>query len=149
MRLAFAKGIWAFCSFCFGRGGVEKSESKVLRHYKKKLKEYISLFADEKELIWEKGVFVLDVNVLLNMCRFSKQSCNELLGIIKKHKVNLWLPYQVATEFFNNRLAVIEGVRKNFDALLANVSKTSDILEKELNFKDFRPDTANLTVDGF
>lgn len=113
---------------------------------KNKLKEYIPLSSDEKKRIWEEGVFVLDANALLNMCRYSKQSCDELLEIIKKHKENLWLPYQVAMEFFNNRLGVIEGIRNNFDGLLAKVSKTSDILEKELNFKEFRPDTA-LNID--
>lgn len=113
---------------------------------KNKLKEYIPLSENERKRIWGKGVFVLDANALLNMCRYSKQSCDELLGIIKKHKDNLWLPYQVAMEFFNNRIGVIEGIRNGFDGLLANVSKTGEILEKELKFKDFRPDTA-LNID--
>lgn len=113
---------------------------------KNKLKEYIPLSVEERKRIWEEGVFVLDANALLNMCRYSKQSCDELLEIIKKHKDNLWLPYQVAMEFFNNRIGVIEGIRNGFDGLLANVSKTSEILEKELKFKDFRPDTA-LNID--
>ena len=113
---------------------------------KNKLKEYIPLSVEERKRIWEEGIFVLDANALLNMCRYSKQSCDELLEIIKKHKDNLWLPYQVAMEFFNNRIGVIEGIRNGFDGLLTNVSKISEILEKELKFKEFRPDTA-LNID--
>ena len=75
---------------------------------KNKLKEYIPLSDNHRKIIWENGIFVLDANVLLNMCRYSKKSCDELIGIIEKHKDNLWLPYQVGMEFFNNRLGVIE-----------------------------------------
>ncbi len=111
-----------------------------------KLKEYIPLSDDERKRIWNEGVFVLDANALLNMCRYSKQSSDELLAILKTHKDNLWLPYQVAMEFFNNRISVIESIRKGFDGLLTNVSKMDDILEKELKLKEFRPDTA-LNID--
>ena len=88
-----------------------------------KLKEYIPLSDDERRRIWNEGVFVLDANALLNMCRYSKQSSDELLAILKTHKDNLWLPYQVAMEFFNNRISVIESIRKGFDGLLTNVQK--------------------------
>ena len=111
-----------------------------------KLKEFIPLSDEEKKLIWNNGVFVLDANALLNMCRYTKQSCDELMAIIKNHKDNLWLPYQVAMEFFNNRISVIEGIRNGFISLLTNVSKIDEILEKELKLNDFKNDTA-LNVD--
>ena len=110
---------------------------------KNKLKEYIPLSDGLRKEIWEKGIFVLDANVLLNMCRYSKKSYDELIGIIEKHKDNLWLPYQVGMEFFNNRLGVIEGIKNGFNQLLTNITKIEDVLEKELKFNDFRSDTAH------
>lgn len=110
---------------------------------KSKLKEYIPQTEKQRQKIWENGIFVLDANVLLNMCRYSKQSCDELLAIVKTHKDNLWLPYQVGMEFFNNRLAVIEGVKNGFNQLLANISKIDDAFSRELKFNDFRNDTAH------
>ncbi len=110
---------------------------------KNKLKEYIPLSEGQRKEIWENGIFVLDANVLLNMCRYSKKSCDELIGIIEKHKDNLWLPYQVGMEFFNNRLGVIEGIKNGFNQLLTNIAKMDDVLEKELKLNDFRSDTAH------
>ena len=108
-----------------------------------KLKEYIPLSEKERKAIWKKGVFVLDANVLLNMCRYSKQSSDDLLAIIKKHKDNLWLPYQVGMEFFNNRLSVIESIRNGFNTLLKNVSNIENILIEGLQFKNFKNETAH------
>lgn len=108
-----------------------------------KLKEYIPLSEKERKAIWKKGVFVLDANVLLNMCRYSKQSSDELLAIIKKHKDNLWLPYQVGMEFFNNRLGVIESIRNGFNTLLDNVSNIENILVSGLKLKEFKSETAH------
>lgn len=109
---------------------------------KDKLKEYLPKTESERKKIWMDGVFVLDANVLLNMFRYSKKSCDELLGIIKTHKDNLWLPYQVAREFFDNREGVVEGIKSNFDRLLEYVSKVESTLEEGLKFKEFRSDTA-------
>ena len=66
---------------------------------KNKFKEYFLLNDEERKRIWQNGVFVLDANVLLNLFRYSKKSADELIEIIKKHKDNLWLPYQVGMEF--------------------------------------------------
>jgi hypothetical protein len=79
------------------------TEFSTLQDMKNKLKEYIPLSEDQRKMIWKNGIFVLDANVLLNMCRYSKKSYGELIGIIKNHKNSLWLPYQVGMEFFNNR----------------------------------------------
>ena len=110
---------------------------------KNKYKEYIQLTDKEREAIWKEGVFVLDANVLLNMCRYSKKSSDELIAIIKTHKDNLWLPYQVGMEFFNNRLGVIEGIRNGFEKLLENIGNIENVLIENLKFKDFRSDTAH------
>ena len=110
---------------------------------KKKLKEYIPLSDAKRKQIWRKGIFVLDANVLLNMCRYSKQSCDELIGIIENHKDKLWLPYQVGMEFFNNRIGVIEGIKNGFNQLLTNVGKIDEILNEQLKFSKFRNDTAH------
>ena len=105
---------------------------------KTKLKEYIPLSENKRKEIWNDGVFVLDANVLLNLFRYSKQSSDELIAIIKNHKDNIWLPYQVALEFFNNRIGVITGINSNFETLKAKVSEIDYILEGGLNLKGFK-----------
>lgn len=109
---------------------------------KEKLKEYIPLSEVERKKIWTFGVFVLDANVLLNTCRYSKQSSDELLGIIKTHKDNIWLPYQVAMEFFNNRIGIIEGIKTKFEALLRSVREIDKMLESDLRLKEYKSNTA-------
>ncbi|MBR5907044.1 MAG: DUF4935 domain-containing protein [Bacteroidales bacterium] len=110
---------------------------------KNKFKEYLSLTETQREKIWKEGVFILDANVLLNIFRYSKKSCDELLGILKNHKDNLWLPYQIGMEFFNNRLVVIESVKKGFDDLLKGLSSIDKSFTSALQLNDFKNDTAH------
>ena len=114
---------------------------------KNKLKEYLPLTDKKRKAIWKKGVFVIDANVLLNMCRYSKQSSDELIAIIKTHKDKIWLPYQVALEFFNNRLGVIAGINSGFDKLIEKVGKIDGVIEERLDLKNYKSDTAHNTAE--
>jgi hypothetical protein len=109
---------------------------------KERFQEYLTMPEEEKRMIWEKGIFVLDANVLLNMCRYSKQSSDELIGILKTYQKRIWLPYQVALEFFNNRLSVIAGINNGFDKLIDKIGNIDGVLEKELNLKEFKSEYA-------
>ncbi|MEW5066357.1 PIN-like domain-containing protein [Bacillus subtilis] len=55
--------------------------------------------------IWENAIFVVDTNVLLNFYKYtSKEATQSLLRILKslKESDRLWVPYQVALEYFFN-----------------------------------------------
>jgi PIN like domain len=72
------------------------------------------------------GLIVPDTNVLLNLYRFQPEARDELFGVLEQISDRLWVPYQVALEFHQNRLNVIAEQEKFF-------SKTKDDLEASLN----------------
>ncbi|KJD45761.1 PIN-like domain-containing protein [Paenibacillus terrae] len=83
-----------------------------------KFKGFISYTNEEFKVFWEKAIFVVDTNVLLNFFKYtSKESTKSLLGILKKLKDSgrLWIPHQVALEYFfnyeNNMLKQQEGYK--------------------------------------
>ncbi len=59
--------------------------------------------------LWNNCIFVFDTNVLLDLYRYSKESSQNVIQILNSIKSNrLWLPYQVAHEYHDNRIAVIK-----------------------------------------
>jgi hypothetical protein len=58
--------------------------------------------------LWADCIFVLDTNVLLDLYRFSDSAREALFKVMESLGERLWIPYQVATEYFDNRLGVIE-----------------------------------------
>lgn len=61
-----------------------------------------------QQKLWETCLFVLDTNVLLDLYRFSDSSRDALFKVMESLGDRLWIPYQVAQEYFDNRLKVIE-----------------------------------------
>lgn len=87
----------------------------MLNHFR----GYISYTEDEFKEIWRKSIVVIDTNILLYFYKYtSKQSSQSLLGILRrlKEENRLWIPYQVALEYFfnyeNNMFKQQEGYRK-------------------------------------
>ncbi len=64
---------------------------------------------EELDRIWRDGIIVLDTNVLLNLYRYSERAREELLGVLRRVKDQLWIPYQVAEEFHRDRSIVIKN----------------------------------------
>ena len=71
------------------------------------ISEYLPLKNSEKDRLWEKGIFVFDANILLNLYRFSKDTTDALLKALEKLSSRIWIPYQVASEFMRRRCDVI------------------------------------------
>ncbi|MGG0418259.1 PIN-like domain-containing protein [Priestia aryabhattai] len=66
---------------------------------------FLSYSEEEFRELWEKAIFVVDTNVLINFYKYtSKESTKSLFDILKKLKENnrLWIPHQVALEYFFN-----------------------------------------------
>jgi len=59
--------------------------------------------------LWANCMFVLDTNVLLDLYRFSDTAKEALFKVMESLGDRLWIPYQVAAEYFDNRLSVIEA----------------------------------------
>jgi hypothetical protein len=77
------------------------------------------------------ATLILDSSVLLNLYRYPKQARDDFLTVLRSVKERLWIPYQVAVEFQENRLAVIADQVARFDDVrkLVNSAKQSLISE--------------------
>lgn len=80
------------------------------------------------EALWERATFVFDANVLLNFYRYSPKTSESLRRSIAHVKPRIWVPYQAAAEFHQNRLpeisrqsAAYEKICKQADNLLSSL----------------------------
>lgn len=55
----------------------------------------------------QSATVVVDANVLLNLYRYNGATRDDLLGVLRRLDDRLWVPHQVAREFWRNRLAVL------------------------------------------
>ncbi|MNQ73989.1 hypothetical protein D3C85_887370 [compost metagenome] len=70
--------------------------------------------AERQQKLWADCIFVLDTNVLLDLYRFSDSAREALFKVMESLGERLWIPYQVAAEYFDNRLTVIEAQSKAY-----------------------------------
>lgn len=91
--------------------------------------------------MWENGLFCFDANVLLNLYRYSVDTRNQFLKILRFLGERIWLPHQAGFEFHNNRLGVI-GEQKG---IFQKISKVLDKSHKDL-LEDLGGD--HISLDG-
>ena len=104
---------------------------------KKKLSEFYPI--DEKVItrIWESAIFVFDTNTLLHLYRYSKNTRNDFMQVLLNIKNSLWIPYQVALEFHQNRLNVIRESQKKYKALDVVLGDVQDIIKNSHNYGQY------------
>jgi predicted nucleic acid-binding protein len=56
-------------------------------------------------------MIVLDANVLLDLYRYNKEVCDDLLSVLDRLKNRLWIPHQVMDEFWHKREEVLQDKR--------------------------------------
>ena len=90
----------------------------------KQIKHYIPLSKTEIAGLWDKALIILDANALLDLYRYTDKTREECLDVFRRVREQLWIPHQVAIEFYKNRpevilsqLASVERVRKMIEAL--------------------------------
>lgn len=99
---------------------------------KSKFPGYFKLTEREINKLWEKALFVFDANILLNLYRYSDETRDDFFKILEKVKDRIWIPHQSASEFFNNRLTVINQQEKSYE----EASSSLKLIENE--FKNSR-----------
>lgn len=62
---------------------------------KTKFFEQYSLTDEKLKEIWESGLVVFDTNILLNLYRYNKQTCDDILNYMQTFGDQLWMPFQV------------------------------------------------------
>ena len=84
---------------------------------KKKFIGYYSPSTEEIEKSWGNGIFAFDANTLLNLYRYTENTRNDFIRALGTIKEKLFLPYQAAFEYHENRLGVIEGIEKSYNEI--------------------------------
>jgi hypothetical protein len=72
---------------------------------------------------WEAGVLAIDASVLLSLYRYSTETRDELLNLLRSFADRLWLPHQAALEYERNRLGVIRQGLAAYDQTLDTFNK--------------------------
>lgn len=99
---------------------------------------------EEFKKLWNKGVFVFDTNILLNLYRYSEKTRERLFEILYLLKDRIWIPHQVAYEYQEGRLNTIseqsdpyEEIQKILDEYLENLNKLVNRYSKRHSFTSF------------
>jgi hypothetical protein len=98
---------------------------------KNTFKEYNQFTEEEFQRLWEDCLFVFDTNTLLDMYRYNQKTVNSYFNVLEqlKAKGQLWIPYQVGYEFYENRIGVIYEYTDSYDAILAILEKAKQEIE--------------------
>ena len=88
---------------------------------------------EEFSNLWNSCLFVLDANVLLNLYRYSQETSDELIQILKQISDRLWVPHQAALEYQENRLQTIAKQLEVYDEIQTLVKDSKKILKDKLD----------------
>ena len=110
---------------------------------KSMFKGYIGYTDEEFESLWSNAKFVIDTNIILNFFKYtSKESYINFFMILEKLKKQnrLFIPHQVALEYFFNYRENMEKQELAINSLAEKLSATKDIVEKHfLKVKNEHP----------
>lgn len=103
----------------------------------------------EFKKLWERCVFYLDANVLLNLYRYPTEAKDDLLKVLITVSNRIWLPYQSALEYQKNRLSVIASQRTRFSEVKKIISSTEAKLKEGLERLQLRKRHSSINPDEF
>ena len=99
---------------------------------------------EEFDSLWDNCIFSFDTNILLNIYRYTPKTRERFFDILDKLQERIWLPYQAAYEYQEERLNVISQQLKPYSELQKSLNdhleKFQEILEKyskRHSFSDF------------
>lgn len=102
----------------------------------KQFRGYIPYKEKDYKDIWTNSIIVIDTNVILNFYRYSDETRKELWKILEDLKQRLWMPYQVAYEYFKNRENVIQKVENSLNKIEDEISKNLENSKNNLQEVD-------------
>lgn len=100
-------------------------------------KHYLPLTPEEKTDIQQNGLIVLDANIFLAVYRLPHSAAEAFISILKHEKIlkRLFIPHQVAEEFFRNRITVISDQVKYAQEVMDLLKAHQKSLQDEINAK--------------
>ena len=111
---------------CYSGGINEKSMIELF-------KGYTNYSEDEYKRIWESAIIVVDTNILLNFYRYSEDTKKEMFKILTNLKDRLWIPYQIAKEYFKNKNNVMVNSYDEYTKLSNSLKDLFDTSIKKIN----------------
>ncbi|MFD9060175.1 PIN-like domain-containing protein [Kitasatospora purpeofusca] len=69
---------------------------------------YLTPSEDDWRRLLTDGLVVIDTNVLLNLYRYDQEARADLISVLRKLDDRIWIPHQVAEEFWRNRESALE-----------------------------------------
>lgn len=82
--------------------------------------------------LWRDCVFVLDANVLLNFYRYTPSLLEKWFDIFERVSARVWVPFQAALEFYDNRIGVMLDQASQFDRVVTIVDNYRSQLQAEI-----------------
>lgn len=99
--------------------------------------------------LWNRAMFVIDANVLLNLYRYPSKASQELLGALEKLADRLWLPYHACLEYQRNRLTVIADQKRKFYDVRNAIEETKSNLSSQINNLQLKKRHSSINIDDF
>lgn len=96
---------------------------------------------------FERGLIVLDTNVLLNMLRYSPSAREELVDVIATFADRCFVPHQIAVEYNRNRVRVVEDRRKELEQATTEINTIRSKVRAVVNNLRDRRTLASADVD--
>ncbi|MEW4529003.1 PIN domain-containing protein [Maioricimonas sp. JC845] len=93
--------------------------------------EYFDLSQEQFDKLWRTAKFAFDANVLLNLYRYSNDTRESFLAIMREHRDRLWIPHHAALEFLRQRPTVIAGQAKKYEQLRKDIAQIRKTLETD------------------
>jgi hypothetical protein len=87
---------------------------------------YYSPDANDLKVLWSKGIFVFDTNVLLHLYRVPEATRTQMLSALRALKGRIWLPRHVGIEYQRRRLEAIHTAHYKAAAVLKEIDKSLD-----------------------
>ena len=106
---------------------------------KSALQDYYRLEKHELDKLWKDRLFSLDANVLLDLYRYTSSTQQALFNILKKLRDRIWLTYQAALEYQDNRIEVITSAHRAYDEVCELAEELVGSFSKDLEKYSVHP----------
>jgi hypothetical protein len=111
--------------------------------------EYQEPSDEDIDELWHEGLFTCDANVLLNLYLWEEDNRSDFFRVLRelRDRERLWLPHQVAAEYYRNRPKLIAQAAGKCHALDKDICAFKRSLEKQVE-DDRQPIPTGNAIDG-
>jgi hypothetical protein len=89
---------------------------------KERFPGYFPISDEGSKAAWNSGLFSFDASVLLDLYRYSDETRQELVKLLKSLGDRIWITHQAGQEFLDGRLAVIASQAKRYEENVASLN---------------------------